>query len=66
VLNPSEVLPGKVAMNDNETVVVTRFDYVAPEYVSLYLTDKGEHTPAYIYRLFNEYYLWKTKKNEQF
>ncbi|KAL4510077.1 hypothetical protein ABPG72_010270 [Tetrahymena utriculariae] len=55
-LNPQEMLPNTVSYNNNETIIVTRFDYVAPEYINLYITNYGEHTPAYIYRLFNEYY----------
>lgn len=56
VCNPQEILPNKVSFNNNETILVTRFDYVAPENINLYITDRGEHTPAFIYRLFNDYY----------
>lgn len=56
ILNPLEILPNQVSFNNNETIIISRFDYVAPEYINLYITDRGEHTPAYIYRLFNEYY----------
>ena len=31
-------------------------DYVPPELVSLYVTDTGGYTPAYVYRLLAEYY----------
>lgn len=41
---------------DNPKVVIPRFDYIEPEFVTLYITDFGEHTPSYIYRLFSEYY----------
>eukprot|EP01017_Pseudomicrothorax_dubius_P011027 TRINITY_DN14049_c0_g1_i1.p1 TRINITY_DN14049_c0_g1~~TRINITY_DN14049_c0_g1_i1.p1 ORF type:complete len:345 (-),score=73.08 TRINITY_DN14049_c0_g1_i1:165-1199(-) len=37
-------------------VIVPKYDYIEPEYISLYITDAGEHTPSYIYRLFREYY----------
>lgn len=39
------------------SIIAARFDYIAPEYITLYITDSGVHTPAYIYRLFNELYL---------
>ena len=36
--------------------VVPMYDYVPPEYVSLYITKEGGQTPKYIYRLFSELY----------
>ncbi len=42
---------------ENIDVVIPGFDYIAPEYVTLYVTNLGEHTPAYIYRVFSEYYV---------
>ncbi|KAM9992252.1 hypothetical protein ACTFIY_009693 [Dictyostelium cf. discoideum] len=32
------------------------FDYVAPDLVSLFITNIGGHNPSYIYRLLQEYY----------
>lgn len=32
------------------------FDYIAPEYVSLYVTNLGGHPPSYVYRLLGENY----------
>lgn len=32
------------------------YDYVPPELVTIYITNQGSQNPAYIYRLFNEFY----------
>ena len=32
------------------------YDYVAPELISLFVTDTGGYTPSYVYRLLAEYY----------
>ena len=54
--------PGKVFKTadfenpDNIEIYVPKYNYIKPEFISLYITDYGEHTPAYIYRLFSEYY----------
>ena len=37
-------------------VYIDRYNYIEPEYISLFITNFGEHTPSHIYRLFNEYY----------
>ncbi|CAN4091087.1 unnamed protein product [Withania somnifera] len=37
-------------------VVNPSFDYVAPELVSLLITDIGGHNPSYMYRLISDYY----------
>lgn len=37
-------------------VVNPAFDYVAPELVSLLITDIGGHNPSYMYRLISDYY----------
>ena len=42
---------------ENIDVVVPGFDFISPEYVTLYITNLGEHTPAYIYRVFSENYV---------
>ena len=36
------------------TVIAAKYDYMPPEYISLFITDLGEYTPYYIYRLFKE------------
>lgn len=41
---------------ENIDVIIPGYDYIAPEYVTLCITNLGEHTPAYIYRVFSEYY----------
>lgn len=41
---------------DRVDTVNPYFDYIAPEYVSLYLTNVGGHAPSYIYRLLSENY----------
>ncbi|GLD92052.1 hypothetical protein PINS_up000585 [Pythium insidiosum] len=41
---------------DNLEVLNPAFDYVPPEFVSLYITNTGAHQPSYIYRLLAEYY----------
>ncbi len=32
------------------------YDYVPPHLISLFVTDTGGYTPAYVYRLLAEYY----------
>lgn len=32
------------------------YDYVPPEFINIFVTDKGDYHPTYIYRLFNDYY----------
>jgi translation initiation factor eIF-2B subunit beta len=32
------------------------YDYVPPEFISMFITDKGDFHPSYMYRLFNEFY----------
>ena len=57
MVNPGVVLDRSEAEGEPQvTVVIPRFDSIDPEYVSLYITNFGEHTPSYIYRLFSEYY----------
>ena len=33
-----------------------RYDYIPPHLISLFVTDTGGYTPAYVYRLLAEYY----------
>ena len=37
-------------------VIAPAYDYVAPELISLFVTDTGGYTPSYVYRLLAEYY----------
>ncbi|CAD8115974.1 unnamed protein product [Paramecium sonneborni] len=32
------------------------FDYVPPDYISLYITNQGQYTPQSIYQLFSDFY----------
>lgn len=41
---------------ENLEVLNPAYDYVPPEFVSLYITNSGAHQPSYIYRLLAEYY----------
>jgi len=41
---------------ENIDVVVPMFDYIPSEYISLIITQVGEHTTDYIYRLFKDVY----------
>jgi translation initiation factor eIF-2B subunit beta len=58
LINPGAVFkPDSEEKMENIDVIVPGFDYISPEYVTLYITNLGEHTPAYIYRVFSEYYV---------
>ena len=55
--NPADVIPHTMLEHpENVSVLNPCFDYVPPEYVSLFVTDHGYHTPSFIYRLLEEYY----------
>lgn len=57
LLNPGSVYDrNQSTKSSNINVIIPSLDYVAPEYISLYITNIGEHTPSYLYRLFAEYY----------
>lgn len=32
------------------------YDYIPPEFITLFITDAGSQNPSYIYRLFNDYF----------
>jgi translation initiation factor eIF-2B subunit beta len=49
--------PGEEDLIENIDVVVPGLDYISPENVTMYITNLGEHTPAYLYRVFSEYYV---------
>ncbi len=58
LINPGEIF--KLTSEEkieNIKVIIPGFDYISPEYITLYITNLGEHTPAYIYRVFSEYYV---------
>lgn len=58
LINPGEIFKMTSEENiENIEVIIPGFDYIAPEYITLYITNLGEHTPAYIYRVFSEYYV---------
>ena len=66
LLNPSIIhkesnKPG----DENLSIAVPKFDYLPPEYITLHITQKGDQTTAYIYRLFNEIYT-KDEMNADF
>ena len=57
LLNPGTIFDrNQTPKSSNINVIIPSLDYVAPEYISLYITNIGEHTPSYLYRLFAEYY----------
>ncbi|CAD8112837.1 unnamed protein product [Paramecium sonneborni] len=52
------VSPLKINSNssvDQMSIGIT-FDYVPPEYISLYITNQGQYTPQSIYQLFSDFY----------
>jgi translation initiation factor eIF-2B subunit beta len=58
LLNPGEFVKfGNGDYPENIEVIIPGLDYIEPEFVTLYITNEGEHTPAYIYRVFTELYL---------
>jgi len=54
--NPGMVLSYHDTLIDRVSVENPSFDYVPPEYVDLFVTDVGGHSPSYIYRLLKELY----------
>ena len=59
LLNPAKIFEMQHETNCKSDVLVDRFNYIEPEFISLYVTDRGEFTPEHIYRLFQEYYGWQ-------
>lgn len=53
---PSQIMKFEEAGDEKVDLENPAFDYVAPEYVSLYITNVGGHNPSYIYRLLQQYY----------
>ncbi|KAJ4456767.1 putative Translation initiation factor eIF-2B subunit beta [Paratrimastix pyriformis] len=57
LLSPADILPYSFAAElPNLHIVNPRYDYIPPEYVSLFITNSGGHGPSYIYRLLAELY----------
>ncbi|KRX10666.1 hypothetical protein PPERSA_08661 [Pseudocohnilembus persalinus] len=56
LLNPKDILPEENDLKNPVSIIAAKYDYIAPEYITLYITNSGEHSPNFIYRLFNEYY----------
>lgn len=57
--NPAQILSYDALSGDSDGLVEVLnpvFDYVAPESISLYVTNFGCYQPSYIYRLLSEYY----------
>ena len=59
LLNPAKIFGMEHEVNQKADVLVDKYNYIAPEFISLYVTDRGEYTPEHIYRLFQEYYGWQ-------
>ncbi|KAJ1660756.1 GCD complex subunit gcd7 [Dispira simplex] len=54
---PDPVLPfGDGSLVPHVEVINPYYDYVAPEYINLFITNHGGHPPTYLYRLLNENY----------
>ncbi|CAD8083362.1 unnamed protein product [Paramecium primaurelia] len=53
-------LVSPLKINPNSTIdqmsIGITFDYVPPEYISLYITNQGQYTPQSIYQLFSDFY----------
>ena len=58
LINPGQFFDrNQTQKSKNVSVIVPSLDYISPEFISLYVTNFGEHTPSYIYRVFGEYYM---------
>lgn len=58
LLPPNRVFrPENGDLIENIEVYIPTFNFIKPQYISLFVTDHGEYTSAYIYRLFEDYYL---------
>ena len=57
---PGQVLPFDQSMheysNQSCTIENPAYDYVPPELITLFITNNGDHSPFYIYRLLSEYF----------
>lgn len=57
LLNPSDILqeenkPGQ----ENIDTLIPFYDFLPPDFITLHINQKGEHSTSYIYRLFDEFY----------
>lgn len=59
LLNPAKIFGAEHEIKEKSDVLVDKFNYINPEFISLYVTDRGEFAPEHIYRLFQEYYGWQ-------
>lgn len=59
LLNPAKIFSMEHETRNKSDVLVDKYNYIAPEFISLYVTDRGEYAPEHIYRLFQEYYGWQ-------
>lgn len=67
----NELLSPQTIMNieegdklENLEAIVPAFDYVPPEFISLYVTNQGGFTPNYIYRQFSDNYSREDKYDD--
>jgi len=57
LLSPSSILELEDGdCSANIEAIVPAFDYVPPEFISLFITNQGGFTPNYIYRQFSDQY----------
>ncbi len=55
--SPCKIYPLKCKDNEDYLDAVNpQFDYVPPEYITLYITNDGPQTPSYLYNKFKELY----------
>lgn len=65
-VNPRKIVsPEKLKGVEGIDVLVPTYDFLPPEYITLHITEFGEFTNFYIYRLFNEIYT-KEEKNANY
>ena len=51
MINPSTIFKWKNGdRHDLIDVYIDKYNYIEPEYITLFITNFGEHTPAHIYR----------------
>lgn len=64
--NPSSFFkPAEIADNENIEVIVPAYDFLPADFITLHITQFGEQTDFYIYRLFNELYT-KEERNAEY
>jgi len=57
-LSPNTICDLKYNTNKNSDLkfYTAAYDYIPPELITIYITNHGSQNPAYIYRLFSEFY----------